>query len=103
MGCLVWPFESYIIVNLTCFDLAHTILEGHEGKFSIYVHASKEKPVHVSRYFAGRDIHSKPVAWGKFSMVEAEKRLLARALLDPDNQHFVLLCVPVRHFEYVYN
>ncbi|KAK7259391.1 hypothetical protein RIF29_24998 [Crotalaria pallida] len=31
------------------------------------------------------------VAWGKFSMVEAEKRLLARALLDPDNQHFVLL------------
>ncbi|KAK7274758.1 hypothetical protein RIF29_15856 [Crotalaria pallida] len=46
------------------------------------------------------------VAWGKFSMVEAEKRLLARALLDPDNQHFVLLsesCVPVRHFEYVYN
>ncbi|KAK7275265.1 hypothetical protein RIF29_16375 [Crotalaria pallida] len=31
------------------------------------------------------------VAWEKFSMVEAEKRLLARALLDPDNQHFVLL------------
>ncbi|KAK7260319.1 hypothetical protein RIF29_26279 [Crotalaria pallida] len=49
------------IVNLTCFDLAHTILEGHEGKFSIYAHALKEKPVHVSRYFAGRDIHSEPV------------------------------------------
>lgn len=31
------------------------------------------------------------VVWGKFSMVEAEKRLLANALLDPDNQHFVLL------------
>ncbi|KAK7283041.1 hypothetical protein RIF29_12260 [Crotalaria pallida] len=86
--------------------LWHMFFQGHEGKFSIYVHASKEKPVHVSRYFAGRDIHSEPVAWGKFSMVEAEKRLLARALLDPDNQHFVLLsesCVPVRHFEYVYN
>jgi len=24
-------------------------------------------------------------------MVEAERRLLANALLDPDNQHFVLL------------
>ncbi|KAK7259389.1 hypothetical protein RIF29_24996 [Crotalaria pallida] len=80
-----------MLYNLVC-EFAHTILE--------------EKPVHVSRYFAGRDIHSEPVAWGKFSMVEAEKRLLARALLDPDNQHFVLLsesCVPVRHFEYVYN
>ncbi|MED6125082.1 hypothetical protein PIB30_065124, partial [Stylosanthes scabra] len=45
------------------------------------------------------------VAWGKFSMVEAEKRLLGNALLDPDNQHFVLLsesCVPVRPFQYVY-
>lgn len=31
------------------------------------------------------------VTWGKVSMVEAERRLLANALLDPDNQHFVLL------------
>lgn len=31
------------------------------------------------------------VAWGEISMVDAEKRLLANALLDPDNQHFVLL------------
>lgn len=31
------------------------------------------------------------VAWGMTSMVEAERRLLANALLDPDNQHFVLL------------
>lgn len=31
------------------------------------------------------------VVWGKISMVEAEKRLLANALQDPDNQHFVLI------------
>lgn len=31
------------------------------------------------------------VAWGKISMVDAEKRLLANALKDTDNQHFVLL------------
>lgn len=65
-------------------------------------------------------------------MVAAEKRLLARALLDPDNQQFVLLseryfttyttlllcvgivkelsnpssfcsCVPLHTFDYVYN
>ncbi|KAJ1420137.1 Glycosyl transferase, family 14 [Sesbania bispinosa] len=86
--------------------LWHMFFQGHEGKFSIYIHASKEKPAHVSRYFVGREIHSEPVSWGGFSMVEAEKRLLANALLDPDNQHFVLLsesCIPLRHFEFVYN
>ena len=31
------------------------------------------------------------VVWGKISMVDAERRLLANALKDPDNQHFVLL------------
>lgn len=31
------------------------------------------------------------VVWGKISMVDAEKRLLANALKDTDNQHFVLL------------
>ncbi|KAJ7958667.1 Core-2/I-branching beta-1,6-N-acetylglucosaminyltransferase family protein [Quillaja saponaria] len=85
--------------------LWHMFFQGHEGRFSVYIHASREKPAHVSRYFVGRDIHSEKVAWGKISMVDAEKRLLANALRDPDNQHFVLLsdsCVPVHHFEYVY-
>lgn len=31
------------------------------------------------------------VVWGRISMVDAERRLLANALKDPDNQHFVLL------------
>ncbi|KAJ8751072.1 hypothetical protein K2173_016253 [Erythroxylum novogranatense] len=79
---------------------------GHEGRFSVYVHASKEKPVHVSRYFINRDIRSDQVIWGKISMVDAERRLLASALQDPENQHFVLLsdsCVPLHKFDYVYN
>lgn len=78
----------------------------HEERFSIYVHASREKPVHVSPIFIGRDIHSEKVVWGKISMVDAEKRLLANALLDTDNQHFVLLsdsCVPLHNFDYVYS
>ncbi|KAJ8486370.1 hypothetical protein OPV22_018855 [Ensete ventricosum] len=79
---------------------------GHEGRFSIYVHASREKPVHVSPLFVDRDIQSGKVMWGKISMVDAERRLLANALQDPDNQHFVLLsdsCVPLHNFDYVYN
>ncbi|XP_042991881.1 glycosyltransferase BC10 isoform X1 [Carya illinoinensis] len=84
---------------------------GHEDKFSVYVHASKEKPIHVSGHFANRDIHSDQlimvqVIWGKISMVDAERRLLAYALQDPANQHFVLLsdsCVPLHNFDYIYN
>jgi hypothetical protein len=38
-------------------------------------------------------------------MVDAERRLLANALEDPDNQHFVLLsesCIPLHTFDYTY-
>ncbi|PKA57870.1 hypothetical protein AXF42_Ash012409 [Apostasia shenzhenica] len=78
---------------------------GHEDRFSIYVHASREKPAHLSPFFIGRDVRSEKVSWGKISMVDAEKRLLANALQDTDNQHFVLLsdsCVPLHNFDYVY-
>ncbi|TQE03621.1 hypothetical protein C1H46_010752 [Malus baccata] len=81
-------------------------LHGHEGKFSIYVHASKERAIHLSRYFFNREIRSDPVIWGKISMVDAERRLLANALQDPDNQHFVLLsesCVPLYTFDHIYD
>ncbi|XP_052199440.1 glycosyltransferase BC10-like [Diospyros lotus] len=79
---------------------------GYEGKFSVYVHASKDKPVHFSRYFINREIRSDKVVWGKISMVDAERRLLVHALEDPDNQHFVLLsdsCVPLHDFDFVYS
>ncbi|XAR63735.1 hypothetical protein NMG60_11023778 [Bertholletia excelsa] len=79
---------------------------GHEGRFSVYVHASKDKPFHASHYFVNRDIRSDKVAWGKISMVDAERRLLANALKDPDNQHFVLLsdsCIPLHDFDFIYN
>ncbi|CAF2030148.1 unnamed protein product [Brassica oleracea] len=80
--------------------------QGHEGKFSVYIHASKERPVHHSHYFLDREIRSDEVVWGRISMVDAERRLLANALRDPANQQFVLLsesCVPLRSFEYIYN
>ncbi|EOA18758.1 hypothetical protein CARUB_v10007364mg [Capsella rubella] len=80
--------------------------QGHEGKFSVYIHASKERPVHYSRYFVNREIRSDEVVWGRISMVDAERRLLANALRDPSNQQFALLsdsCVPLRSFEYIYN
>eukprot|EP00252_Welwitschia_mirabilis_P010174 TRINITY_DN23347_c0_g1_i1.p1 TRINITY_DN23347_c0_g1~~TRINITY_DN23347_c0_g1_i1.p1 ORF type:complete len:334 (-),score=36.86 TRINITY_DN23347_c0_g1_i1:231-1232(-) len=83
--------------------------EGHEGKYSIYVHASKLnilKSKRKSAYFANQDIPAKKVDWGKISMVDAERRLLTFALEDPSNEHFVLLsesCIPLRSFEFVYD
>jgi hypothetical protein len=60
---------EFISSNLCNWDLVASYLiftdnkiQGHEGKFSIYIHASKEKPVHASRYFVGREIHSEPVS-----------------------------------------
>ncbi|KAF8687514.1 hypothetical protein HU200_006052 [Digitaria exilis] len=79
---------------------------GHEDRYTIYVHASRDRPIHSSPIFAGRDIRSEKVIWGTISMVDAEKRLLAHALQDPENQHFVLLsesCVPLHNFDYIYS
>ncbi|KAG0468444.1 hypothetical protein HPP92_017772 [Vanilla planifolia] len=79
---------------------------GHEDRFSVYVHASREKKIRVSSFFIGRDVRSKMVYWGQISMIDAEKRLLATALQDAGNQHFVLLsesCVPLHNFDYTYN
>ncbi|CAG7900544.1 unnamed protein product [Brassica rapa] len=92
----ILPFEKL-------WDL---FFRGHEGKLSVYIHGSKDTPVHTSRYFINRDIPSDEVVWGTISMIDAERRLLASALRDPENQQFVLLsdsCVPLRSFEYMYN
>ncbi|THG10593.1 hypothetical protein TEA_012340 [Camellia sinensis var. sinensis] len=66
---------------------------GHEGFYSIYVHSdpSFNQSEPENSVFHGRRIPSKKVQWGSVSMVEAERRLLANALLDFSNQRFVLL------------
>lgn len=46
-----------------------------------------------------------PVYWGTTTMIDAEKRLLANALLDISNQRFVLLsesCIPLFNFTTIY-
>ncbi|KAK7306911.1 hypothetical protein VNO77_39537 [Canavalia gladiata] len=82
--------------------------EGHKGYYSIYVHSNPsyngtdpESPV-----FLGRRIPSKTVEWGKFNMIEAERRLLGNALLDFSNQRFVLIsesCIPLFNFSTIYS
>ncbi|KAK8986693.1 hypothetical protein V6N11_010244 [Hibiscus sabdariffa] len=81
---------------------------GHEGLYSIYIHTSPEfvgEPP-VTSVFYKRKIPSEPVHWGSATMVDAERRLLANALLDHANERFVLLseaCIPLFNFTTVYN
>lgn len=79
-----------------------------ENKYTVYVHASEKetlKSVWKSKVFIGREIPSGKVFWGGIEMIDAERRLLARALSDLDNQFFVLLsetCIPLHDFNYIY-
>ncbi|XP_009393005.2 glycosyltransferase BC10 [Musa acuminata AAA Group] len=80
---------------------------GHEGRYSIYVHAlpSYQANFTSASVFYERQIPSKVSEWGQMSMCDAERRLLANALLDISNEWFVLLsesCVPLLSFNITY-
>ncbi|XP_039026125.1 glycosyltransferase BC10-like [Hibiscus syriacus] len=80
----------------------------HEGLYSIYVHAlpSYTGGYPTSSVFFRRQIPSQIVEWGKMSMCEAERRLLANALLDISNEWFILLsesCIPLFNFSVIYH
>ncbi|XP_073049978.1 glycosyltransferase BC10-like [Primulina eburnea] len=82
--------------------------KGHKGLYSIYVHSdpSFNGSEPKGSVFHGRRIPSKEVKWGNVNMIEAERRLLANALLDFSNQNFVLLsesCIPLYNFSTIYS
>ncbi|KAE8696418.1 putative Cc-nbs-lrr resistance protein [Hibiscus syriacus] len=81
--------------------------KGHEGLYSIYIHAlpSYTDGYPPSSVFYRRQILSQIVEWGRMSMCEAERRLLANALLDISNEWFILLsesCIPLYNFSIIY-
>lgn len=79
----------------------------HEEKYSLYVHAA---PGHVypdGSLFEGREIPSEDCPRFSRGIVDALRRLLAHALLDPryNNAWFVNVCestVPIRSFPFAY-
>lgn len=80
---------------------------GNEGLYSIYIHSSPGYELDYSRssVFYGRQIPSQAAEWGQISMCDAEKRLLANAMLDLSNEYFILFseaCIPLRNFTIVY-
>ncbi|XP_071901395.1 glycosyltransferase BC10-like isoform X1 [Coffea arabica] len=80
---------------------------GNEGLYSIYIHSLPlyQQNFPPSSVFFGKQIPSQMVEWGTMSMCDAERRLLANALLDISNEWFVLLseaCIPLYNFSIVY-
>lgn len=93
---------------LPLLPLWERFLRGHERLYSIYVHAPPSFKLNVSKSspFYLREIPSQVVQWGQTNMCDAERRLLANALLDFSNERFILLsetCIPVFNFSTVYN
>ncbi|KAL5728919.1 hypothetical protein ACHQM5_001942 [Ranunculus cassubicifolius] len=83
-------------------------LKGHEGLFSIYIHTLPTYHANFtsSSVFYKRQIPSQLTEWGKMSLVDAERRLLANALLDINNERFVLVsesCIPLYNFSIIYH
>ncbi|KAJ3686066.1 hypothetical protein LUZ61_015230 [Rhynchospora tenuis] len=82
--------------------------EGHEGLYSIYVHADPRfnSSFPIGSVFHGRRIRSKKAIWGRVSMMDAERHLLANALLDFTNERFILLSeshIPLFNFSTIYS
>ncbi|KAI5422743.1 glycosyltransferase BC10 isoform X2 [Lathyrus oleraceus] len=87
--------------------IAFMFFKGHEKLYSIYVHSlpSYNADFPPSSVFYRRQIPSQVAEWGMMSMCDAERRLLANALLDISNEWFVLLseaCIPLHNFSIVY-
>eukprot|EP00271_Cylindrocystis_brebissonii_P015455 TRINITY_DN38354_c0_g1_i1.p1 TRINITY_DN38354_c0_g1~~TRINITY_DN38354_c0_g1_i1.p1 ORF type:complete len:579 (-),score=44.91 TRINITY_DN38354_c0_g1_i1:781-2517(-) len=84
-------------------------LEGHANQYSVYIHTKPGFTYHehaLPEGFKQRQIPSQVVKWGGVSMLHAERRLLANALLDPANHRFVLVseaCIPLYNFSVVYD
>lgn len=81
--------------------------KGHEGLYSIYIHSlpTYQPDFLHSSVFYGRQIPSQVAEWGRMSMCDAERRLLANALLDISNEWFVLAseaCIPLQNFDIIY-
>ncbi|XP_059642527.1 glycosyltransferase BC10-like [Cornus florida] len=81
--------------------------KGHNGHYSVYIHSlpSYIPDFPPSSAFYGRQIPSQVAEWGMMSMCNAERRLLANALLDISNEWFILVseaCIPVQDFKLVY-
>lgn len=81
--------------------------QSHEHQYSLYVHASPGHRYPNESLFNGKEVPSQPCPRFSRAMVDAFRRLLAHAVLDPryHNAWFVNVCestIPIRSFAFTY-
>ncbi|XP_048232212.1 glycosyltransferase BC10 isoform X2 [Ricinus communis] len=94
--------------DLTFYPLWERFFKRSTHLFNVYVHADPFAKVSVPNgIFKTQFIPSRKTQRGSPSLISAERRLLARAILDdPLNLYFALIsqhCVPLHSFNYIYN
>ncbi|CAF1855781.1 hypothetical protein Bca4012_031951 [Brassica carinata] len=95
--------------DLTFLPLWETFFQGHEHLYNAYIHAdpsSATSPL-LSSSINAKFIPAKRTARASPSLISAERRLIARAILDdPDNLYFALVsqhCIPLHSFSYIHS
>ncbi|KAL8208273.1 hypothetical protein R6Q57_007685 [Mikania cordata] len=101
-------FMFLTIGPLPLAPLWERFFKGHKSLYSIYIHSlpSYEPRFPSTSVFYNRQIPSQIAEWGRMSMCDAERRLLANALLDISNKYFILVsesCIPLYSFTIIYH
>ncbi|VVB05436.1 unnamed protein product [Arabis nemorensis] len=97
--------------DLTFLPLWETFFQGHEDLYNVYIHADPSSGVSPlldsSSSIKAKFIPAKKTARASPTLIAAERRLLARAIIDdPNNLYFALVsqhCIPLHSFPYIYN
>ncbi|XP_010515652.1 PREDICTED: uncharacterized protein LOC104791453 [Camelina sativa] len=96
--------------DLTFLPLWESFFQGHRDLYNVYIHAdptsSSISPLLDSSINA-KFIPAKRTARASPTLISAERRLLANAILDdPNNLYFALIsqhCIPLHSFSYIHN
>ncbi|CAN8277225.1 unnamed protein product [Cochlearia groenlandica] len=104
------PKIAFMFLSVGSLPLAplwERLLKGHESYYSVYIHSkvSSSANFEPSSVFYHRHIPSQVAEWGRMTMCDAERRLLANALLDISNEWFILFsesCIPLYNFTTIY-
>ncbi|KAG7565363.1 Glycosyl transferase family 14 [Arabidopsis suecica] len=96
--------------DLTFLPLWESFFQGHQDLYNVYIHAdptSSVSPLLDSSSINAKFIPAKRTARASPTLISAERRLLANAILDdPNNLYFALIsqhCIPLHSFSYIHN
>lgn len=96
--------------DLTFLPLWESFFQGHQDLYNVYIHAdptSSVSPLLDSSSINAKFIPARRTARASPTLISAERRLLANAILDdPNNLYFALIsqhCIPLHSFSYIHN